>query len=102
MELGWKGWGWAECGRMESRAVRAGTCRQSLRNWGCLSLKKGGETLSEVGWGSGDCVGEWVFYGMGWDERSELQLQLSYMLCDLGQVTSLGLRICEEDEVGNL
>lgn len=26
---------------------------------------------------------------MGWDGRTELQLQLSYLLCDLGQVTSL-------------
>lgn len=43
-----------------------------------------------------------MFDGMGWDERSELQLQLSYMLSELGQVTSLGLRTCEEDGTGNL
>lgn len=40
--------------------------------------------------------------GEGWDERSELQLQLSSMLCELGQVTSLGLGTCEEHGGGNL
>lgn len=28
--------------------------------------------------------------------------KLSYLLCDLGQVTSLGLSTCEEDGIGNL
>lgn len=41
-------------------------------------------------------------FGVRWNERSELRLYLSYVLCDLGQVTSLGLSICEEDGVGNL
>lgn len=31
------------------QGVRAGTHRQSLRSWGCLSLRKDGEALSEVG-----------------------------------------------------